>query len=449
MNHWRDLLKRGSLADLGEQLDPATSTVPSTLLHWACQEPLTATTNAKIQFLVQKLPDQLTIRDENHKIPLHHVCQQNSSMTFSVLRLLLEAAPESILMRLHDEDDDDEGILPSFLAHHHGAPGVVVQYLLRRQFAAHKGLIVTHQDLSCLLWNEASFWQHVAIVMFQVEPEMIEQIRLVLCQEEDEAFWQRMVQVHKSTLVKLEMPQFYALTTSSVQCMAQILANRDFPDLQVLDARCFHTLVPTPTQHPNKNPQLTVTETLARGLRDPSCRLKSLSLGTLTASELKLLLLQGLRSNRSVEYFQVERINMEEFGNNKKLMRGWMSLREILCLSLQQNTSLERVVGPRPLTQCAQVQLYLQLNREFHRRDMGAWSPTLVALVLAKAKLEMLAKSGSSNNDGYHFAAAPEPPGDPRSAMFYILQSRPDILRAGTATSSASNVMFAGGTSKQ
>ena len=250
---------------------------------------------------------------------------------------------------------------------------------------------------------------------------------------DDVTFWRQMVEAHRVTLTRLELPRFYALTTEGIiDDVACNLARNEVPELEILDVRIPPHL-PLGTCSNQETGQFNV-EDLAQGVSSKNCRLKSLAIERLTPTELQVLL-QGLQHNRSLVFFHIAEI-VEDYTTTKKKYIPWMDLRQDLVRTLQRNTALERVLGPRPLIHCPQVQLYLQLNREYHRRDIGHWSPTLVAHVLAKVKEDILRmQQPKDDDDDYsHFYFPTHEPRlgdhhqDPRSTMFYILRSRPDIL---------------------
>lgn len=485
---------------------------PKNLLHLACQmdaEP------AMIKDLVAVLPHQLVERDEQGMIPLHYVCQRRRSFSaLQDLHCLLQAAPTSILLRaaaappVHLESGSNNGMLPSIVAHNASAPPTVVQYLLRRQIEAHKGLQLSHQaDMVHLHWNEATFMEHVAVALqqsivgsgistsqeetIQIESICLEECRLSYtswqllqsalrqllanndstsghslkelrlmdlhiwqahCHHhrpydvssngrakstaeycDDVTFWRQMVEAHRATLTRLELPHFFALTTEGIiDDIARNLARNEVPELEIIDVR-------VPPHYPSGKCSKLETaqfnaEDLAQGVSFKNCSLKSLAIERLTPRGLQVLL-QGIQHNRSLVFFHIAEIVEDDTTKMKKSI-PWMDLRQDLVRALQRNTALERVLGPRPLIQCPQVQLYLQLNREYHRRDIGHWSPTLVAHVLAKVKEDIRRmqqpKDGDDDDDSHFYFPTHEPRlgdhQDPRSTMFYILRSRPDIL---------------------
>jgi len=578
---WIEILQSGSVNDLeyAFQNDSTATTfkaVPKNLLHLACEH------GADLA-LLQCLLDHAALRalalderDDKGKIPLHYVClraRQSLSTSLSLLHLLLQAAPDTILMRTQEDDnnhnddnnnnnDDDDGtrMLPSILAHNQGAPPTVVQFLLRRQIQAHQGLVLRHTDLAQLHWNEEVFLEQLAKALHQVPPECIQRIVLEDCRltyaswkllqtaleksllpqkeegsssssswtelrlmhlhiwhttsstsnvhhphpqqhvnmdeedppqqpssssqnkyscwkQQDTDLWRRIVDRHKATLTTLELPHFYALNVQSVHCIAHWLAQEQFSALQVLDIRSLDQKQPTrrypfqqsemdnpnsfhhqsnrrnkKTRHVSTIPNTTndVAHNLAKALGSPSCQLQSLALESLAVSGFQQLL-QCMKTNRTVRTLKLESIVSNDDDNDSTI--PWTTLQTALIEMLQYNSALERIVGPRRLIQnCRQIQLYLQLNRQYHRRDIGHWSPTLVAHVLAKtlwlrqqeppdssgtstpggANDDHVSTTNSSNNhpSAYFPTHEPTPEHDPKSTMFYILQSRPDILKS-------------------
>jgi hypothetical protein len=399
-NSWVELLKQASVMNLHEfclEAADGGEDIPSNLLHLACQY---GASHATVHYLIESFPHQLVQRDAFGKLPLHYACcAVRSFSALPVLQMLVQAAPETILMRSDDSVTEDRvGILPALLAHTHGAQPSIVQFLLQQQFQIQRGLILTHSDLTCLHWNEASFWEHVAFALQRTPGELIEQISLQECRiaypcwtllqhainmlpagslrrlqlihlhiwysetsmtssfefqrqmlGADAAFWQRLFEKHFQTLECLEMPHFYALTTQNVHNMAQHLAQNQLPRLETLDVRPADPRAPVSV------------DGLALALSSTHCKLKSLSLGCIPASGL-LALFKSLYKNRTLEYFAIGVL-----ADHWKV--DWNELHHHLLQLLQCNTALERFHGPRPLVQCPQVQLYLRLNREYHRRE--------------------------------------------------------------------------------
>jgi len=469
---------------------------------------------AVLEVLMTELPSTCSLeRDYQGKIPLHYLCQRRSFSVLVLLDVLLQAAPNIILVR------DGDGSLPAILAHNASAPPTVVQYLLRRQIQAHKGVVLSHADLCHLRWNESIFLEYVAVALQQTlsnKQHEVHRISLDDCQFEyptwqllqkalekisvatltelrlvdlhiwqstllntneswrvhrervtsDVNFWQQMVERHRSTLKRIELPHFYALTTETANRVAQHLAQQELPCLETLDVRTLlhygalsSSLFDTGSANKAPVQQVEVdVDYLVKGITPPLCSLKSLSLETLTVKGFQKLL-AGLRNNRSIMYFHVAKVvpdtkyDQEDntFASNVTTSADeilWDSVRHNLAETLRNNTTLESVLGPCHLIQCPRVQHFLHLNRKFHLRDLGHWPPSLMPHVLAKTKEDIRAKADQShdnydnksndngigtigrNNSPYFFITSKlldADHHDPRSTIFYILKSRPDI----------------------
>jgi hypothetical protein len=141
-----------------------------------------------------------------------------------------------------------------------------------------------------------------------------------------------------------------------------------------------------------------------------------------------------LCGNASLKTLSIESIT--------NIQQCWKDLHRALLTMLDENKTIQHIHGPRTLVQCPQVQLYLQLNRNFHRKDIGDWVPTLVAHVLAKTHNQeqrgdddkgrkslvvgsRQGKRGGIVSSDHHAGATYY---CSKSVMFYILRSRPDVV---------------------
>lgn len=439
-----------SLEDL---IEPNQNSTPEKLLHLAIQR---GADMAVVEYLIKSVPHQLSECDNNGRIPLHYACSVRSPfLSLPMVRVLVEAAPHTVLIRLEEHCED--GMLPSVLAHNHGASATIVKYLLCEQIRAQQGLVLTHLDLAHLLWNQAIFMEYLSeavrecraavkkfclfecIILHEswsllqsaidsVAAGTLGTLRIIHLHvwhshaDDDKRqsllfydveLWQQIIDKHHNSLRILEVPQFYALAPETVYRLSDYLVSQPhLLNLQNLDI----------TSKESHNRPVAVDK-ISEALAMPDCKLKKLSIGNVREESL-LQLFAHLQRNRSLQCLS--------FGNIADWRADWEKLRQTVVNSLDYNTTLEYLLGPRPIVQCSEVQFYLQLNRYYRRKDIGRWSPTLVAYVLGKHAKEGEGSTDSGENDnGAHANRCIKRNQEDiiaRSAIFYILQSRPDII---------------------
>ena len=457
----KDLLEENHGALCSTIDKSSTNNASLNLLKLAIQEG--ASIDA-IEYLVQEiLPvEALLERDASGKTALHHACvatatttSTNAVSSFELVQMLVQRAPSSVLVRCFLEDEDDQndtnGVLPSMLAHcSSGASTRTVRYLLDIQLKLQQALILTHSDLAYLGWHQATYLERLIAVAWE-NTHCLREVSLLECrlsycswkllqdivaavpggrlqklcirhlhiwqaqvvgrQEQRQRFqmdvriWQEIIEKHQSSLQILELPGFYALTSSTIYAITNYLTMRRLPHLKTLNFQSINYACQFSDE---------AMTNLAEVVNSRHCHLQSLSLGNLTAHAFHLLL-KSLRFNTSIQSLAIGNVNILGVDNLKDMRRCVLKM-------LDDNSTLGYFRGPHALARCPRVDFYLTLNREYRRKDMGHWSASLVSEILAKAATATSRPTRSKDADETSDS----------SVVFYILQSRPDILNHHT-----------------